>query len=65
MRPIREIRKQHGLKQSYVAERLGISRQTLARYENNQDKLTIGQAKAICAVLGCGIEDIFLPNEVN
>lgn len=65
MKSLKEIRESKGIKQAYVAEQLGISRQTLSRYEADQDNLTIGQAKALCHILGCELTDIFLLTNVN
>lgn len=65
METLKQCRERKGVKQSAVAEHLGVSRQTYASYEENQDKLSLGQAKAICAFLGIPLEQIFLPSNVN
>lgn len=65
MPTLKEVREAKGIKQKVVAERLGIARQTYCRYENDQDKMTIEQAKAVCKFLNCELSDIFLSKEVN
>lgn len=64
MQTLKEVREQRGVKQKAVAEYLGIARQTYCKYENNQDSMTIEQAKAVCKFLHCSVSDIFLPKEV-
>lgn len=59
MQSIRDIRRSKGIMQRSAAECLGVSRQTYRRYERNQDLLTIDQARAICDLLGCDINDVF------
>lgn len=65
MRSLKDMREARGVKQKALAQRLGVTRQTLARYENNQEKMTIEQAKTVCDFLNCDIAEIFLPEEVN
>lgn len=65
MNTLKEARESRGVKQKSVAEHLGVSRQTYSRYENMQEKMSIEQAKAVCAFLHCDLADIFLPEEVN
>lgn len=65
MNTLKAVRKSRGVKQKAVAEYLGVSRQTYSRYENRQEKMSIGQAKAVCSFLHCNLADIFLPEEVN
>lgn len=59
MQTLKEVRKQRGVLQKAVAEHLGISRQTYSKYENNQERMTISQAKAVCEFLHCDIDDVF------
>lgn len=65
MQTLKELREDRGVTQKAVANHLGVSRQTYNRYENNQEKMTIRQAKAACDFLHADIADIFLPAEVN
>lgn len=65
MKTLKEVREAKGVKQLAVANYLGISRQTYAAYEQNQDQMSIEQARAVCKFLGCRVVDIFLPHDVN
>ena len=65
MQTLKEAREAKGVKQIAVAEYLGISRQTYAAYEREQDKMSIEQARAVCEFLGCDMADIFLPCNVK
>lgn len=62
---MKEVREKRGVTQKAVADYLGVYRQTYNRYENNQERMTIEQAKAVCDFLHCNVADIFLPEEVN
>ena len=44
--------------QAYMAEQLGVSRPTYAALERDPEKITIGQARRICSVLGRKFEEI-------
>lgn len=65
MKTLKEYRESKGVKQLAVAEHIGVSRATYAKYEDNQESMSIGQAKAVCEFLGCSVSDIFLPQRVN
>jgi len=65
MQTLKRVREERGVKQRAVAEYLGVSRQTYCRYEGQQEKMTIEQAKAVCRFLHCDIADIFLPENVS
>lgn len=65
MKTLKDIRKSKGIKQIAVASHLGVSRTTYAKYEDDQEFMSVGQAKAVCSFLGCNVEDIFLPRKVN
>lgn len=56
---IREVREQAHLTQQQMADKLGISRQQYANYEQHPERVTIEQARRICAVLGAEYERIF------
>ena len=55
---IEEARNTAGVTQAYMAEQMGISRQTYATLEKTPDKMTIAQAKRICGILGRKYEEI-------
>ena len=65
MKTLKEYRESKGVKLSAVADYLGVTRQTYSAYEDNQDAMTIGQAKSVCRFLGCSVDEIFLLKEVN
>lgn len=65
MKTLKEYRESKGVKQVAVAEHIGVSRATYAKYEDDQEAMSIGQAKAVCDFLGCSVNDIFLPKEVK
>lgn len=59
MGTLKEFREQKGVKQTSVAQHLGVTRQTYANYEDNQESMSIGQARAVCDFLGVPVEQIF------
>lgn len=63
MKTLMQVRKERGVTQRAVADYLGVSRHTYRRYESEQEKMTVGQAKAVCNFLHCDVADIFLPDE--
>lgn len=65
MKTLKEAREEKGIKQIAVAEHLGISRQTYSAYEQNPKDMSVRQAQAVCAFIGCNMDDIFLPKDVN
>lgn len=65
MGTLKEFREKKGVKQISVAQHLGITRQTYANYEDDQESMSIGQARAACDFLGVPVEQIFLPAKVD
>lgn len=65
MQTLKEIRESKGIKQGAIADHLGVTRQTYASYEPEQEKMSVAQAKAVRAFIGCSIDEIFLPKKVN
>lgn len=65
MNTLKEAREIRGVTQKAVADHIGVTRQTYAKYESEQESMTIEQAKAVCDFLHCSIEDVFLPAMVN
>ena len=64
MGSLREFRESRGIKQIAVANYVGVSRQTYARYEEHPESMNLKQAKLVCDFLGCDIA-FLLPNEVK
>ncbi|MGI5839321.1 MAG: helix-turn-helix transcriptional regulator [bacterium] len=56
-----ELRNKEGFTQAEIAERLDISIPAYSMYENGQRKIPAGIAMQIAQILGCSVEDIFLP----
>ena len=65
MESLKKYRRKKGVIQKAVAKQLGVSRQTYAKWENNQEEISVGQAKAVCKILGCSVDDIFLEKKVR
>lgn len=64
MGSLREYRESRGIKQIAVANYVGVSRQTYARYEEHPESMSLMQAKQVCDFLGCDIA-FLLPKEVK
>lgn len=58
-----ELRKAHGLTQAQLAERLGVSRQTVISIEKGRFDPSLPLAFAIARELGRPIEAIFFPDD--
>jgi DNA-binding XRE family transcriptional regulator len=56
---IRQVREEAGITQQHMADKLGVSRQAYANYELHPERVTIEQARRICAILGAEYERIF------
>ena len=53
-----ELRKLHKMSQEELADRIGVSRQTLSKYETGESLPDIERCKAIADVLGVSIDDL-------
>jgi len=58
---LRRIRKFRGLKQSDIAEKLGISQEAFTRIENGNVGLTVKRLFQIAEILDCSVFDILDP----
>jgi len=57
---LRHYRRQHGeLTQQQLADRVGVSRQTIVSIERGRYNPTVGLALALAHALGVTVEDIF------
>ena len=65
MQTLKEARERRGIKQIAVAEALGVTRQTYAKYEIDGRDMSIAQAKKACEFIGCDISDIFFGSELR
>ena len=55
---VEQVRSEAGLTQEYMANCLGVSRQTYAALERNPERMTIGQARRVCSLLSRQFEEI-------
>ncbi len=56
---IRVFRAKHRFTQDELADKLGVSRQTLSAIENNKYFPSLELALKIAKVFGCTVEDLF------
>lgn len=56
---IKQLRKQAGLRQEDMAQRLGVTRQTIIAIENDKYNPTLELAMKIARLLGRTVEEIF------
>ena len=60
---IQDLRKEKGLTQQGLAEKLGVSRQTIISLENGKYNPAISLAYKLAKVFGLTIEDVFIFDE--
>ena len=60
---IQDLRKEKGLTQQGLAEKLGVSRQTIISLENGKYNPSISLAYKLAQVFGLTIEDVFIFDE--
>ncbi len=53
-----ELRKYHNLSQEELAEKIGVSRQTLSKYETGESLPDIEKSKLLADVFGVSIDDL-------
>jgi len=63
--PIKVARAQLDLTQKELAEKVGISRQTMNAIEQGEYNPTIKLCRAICRVLGKSLDDLFWEDDSN
>jgi len=56
---IKELRKEHGLRQEDMAIKLNVTRQTIIAIENDKYNPTLELAMKMARLLGVSVEDIF------
>lgn len=59
-----ELRKKNNLTQEQLAEKLGVTRQTLSNWENNITSPDLNQASMLCQILKIDIRDL-LDNNIE
>lgn len=55
---IKAIREERGLRQSELAQMLGMDQANVSRYESGERRLTLENAIRIAHVLGCTVEEL-------
>ncbi|MDR1300494.1 MAG: helix-turn-helix domain-containing protein [Candidatus Nomurabacteria bacterium] len=55
---LRELRAKHGLTQEVLADKIGVSRQMIARYESGENYPEMDKAVLIAQVLNCKLDDL-------
>lgn len=60
---LQRIREAHGLKPSELADRAGVSRQTVWSYEAGLSEPRVGNWLSICRVLEIGFDDLYVHDE--
>ena len=60
---IQALRKENGLTQQGLAEKLGVSRQTIISLENGKYNPSIALAYKLAKIFGLTIEDVFIFDE--
>ena len=53
-----DLRKYHAMSQEELAERIGVSRQTLSKYETGESLPDIEKCKALADVFGITVDDL-------
>ena len=60
---IKELRQKSGMTQEELAKKAGISRATIAMYENNTaDNITVKTLESLAKALSCHVTDLFISN---
>jgi len=54
---LKQLRKQHGISQGYLAKKLGVSRPTYIQIEKGKKELTISQAKRLFELFGTSLSE--------
>lgn len=55
---LRELRKQQGLSQEELAEKLGVSRQSISKYENGSVYPELDKLMVLCELFHCTMDDL-------
>lgn len=57
---LKQIRILRGMKQKSVAERLGVTRETIANWENGRYACSVAMLRKLCDLYGVSMDDISL-----
>lgn len=56
---IRELRQKQGLSQQQLADKLGVSQQAVAQWENGERKPRTEKLQLLAEILHCTIDELF------
>lgn len=62
-RNIKSCRERYGLTQEDVSKKLGITKQTYIKIENSPLLCSIQRLNEVANVIGCNINDFFIPSK--
>lgn len=62
---IRNIRRMRDVTMHEIADKLGVCTATYSKYEKNPETMPIEMAKAVCAILGASVEQIFFGSDLS
>ncbi len=60
---IRELRKSTGMQQRQLADRMGVAQNTISNWETERYLPPSDQLPQLAQVLGCKIDELFLPSQ--
>lgn len=60
MLKLKEFRKENDYTQRYIAFKIGVSQQTIAKWENGVSTPSIPHLLRLAGVIGCNIEDLII-----
>ncbi|MDD3734956.1 MAG: DUF4065 domain-containing protein [Candidatus Pacebacteria bacterium] len=63
-RKLKALREQYKFSQEYIADKLGLSRQTYMQIEKGERELTISEAKRLASIFGLSLED-FIKDSIS
>ncbi|MCR4562147.1 MAG: helix-turn-helix transcriptional regulator [Bacilli bacterium] len=60
---LKSLREKRKLTQDYVAEKIGISRQSVSKWENGDSEPNLATIKKLCEILSCNISELVSENK--
>lgn len=59
---IKQKRKQAGISQKELAQRLGVNQASVCLWESGKNSPRVGRLQKIAEILGCTVEELFEPD---
>lgn len=59
------LREEHRFSQDELAEKLGVSRQTISNWENDKVKIDVVKAAEICRLYGISMDKLFMEKQIE